>query len=123
MRSPTVAESSNRMRSWYAEDLPQQSVGGRPDQRVYRHGVVIGQQAQLTLGHNTGSLNLVLDDGGLAGLIEIAVDAWTRWQAVPTGELANFKVTKTEVDRVANQTRLQPRSPSAVLGRRASPSR
>jgi len=63
---------------------------------------VIGNQAQLTLGHDTGSLNLVLDDGGLAGLVEIAVDAWTRWQAVPEGELANFKVTKTRVDEVTS---------------------
>ena len=63
---------------------------------------MVGNQAQLTLGHNTGSLNLVLDDGGLAGLIEIAVDAWTRWQAVPEGDLANFTVTKTQVDQVPN---------------------
>lgn len=63
---------------------------------------VIGNQAQLTLGHNTGSLNLVLDDGGLASLIEVAVDAWTRWQAVPAGELANFTVTNAEIDQVTS---------------------
>jgi hypothetical protein len=63
---------------------------------------VIGDQAQLTLGHNTGSLNLVLDNGGLAGLIEIAVDAWTRWQAVPEGELASFTVTNAKVDQATS---------------------
>jgi hypothetical protein len=58
---------------------------------------VVGDQAQFVLGHAAGSLNLVLDQGGLANLVEIAVKTWTQWQTVPEGKMASFTVTASEL--------------------------
>lgn len=47
---------------------------------------IVGDQAQFTFGHASGSLNLVLDQAGLAKLADIVAASRTQWQATPTGE-------------------------------------
>ena len=58
---------------------------------------VVCDQAQFTLGHATGSLNLVLDQGGLANLADIVAETIARWRAVPEGEQASFSLTLSEL--------------------------
>ncbi|HWC80765.1 MAG TPA: hypothetical protein VG756_12480 [Pseudonocardiaceae bacterium] len=47
---------------------------------------VIGDQAQFDVGHATGMLHLVVDQGALARLAEITAEALSAWRATPHGE-------------------------------------
>ena len=46
------------------------------------HGEVVGQQAQIELGHSTGSLHLVLTEQGLANLARVLTVTLTNMRPV-----------------------------------------
>jgi len=53
---------------------------------------VVGDQAQLQFGHGSGSLSLVTNEPGLAKLLRLVTDVWTRWQAAANGDRIAFAV-------------------------------
>lgn len=53
---------------------------------------VVGDQAQLQFGHQSGSLCLVINETGLAKLIRLATVVLTQWQATDSGNRVAFSV-------------------------------
>lgn len=53
---------------------------------------VVGNQAQLQVGHQSGSLSLVIDEPGLAKLLRLVTDVWTQWQAAANDVRTSFSV-------------------------------
>lgn len=57
---------------------------------------MIGDQAQFTFGHASGSLHLVATEEALEKLVRVASEALDRLRAIPEGEEVCFTVTADE---------------------------
>jgi hypothetical protein len=57
---------------------------------------MIGDQAQFTFGHGSGSLHVVATEEALAKLVRVATESLDRLRAIPDGEEVCFTVTADE---------------------------